>query len=540
MAIIQPNSEIYLIKSPIELDNDNQLSFASATAQANYFLSLPKVTLTNATFQRKDGFIRWPGSMENILNYNYCMYRNKNHGNKWFYAFITNMEYSSEQMTFVHIKTDVWQTWQFDITFKKCFVEREHVNDDTFGLHTIPEGIEYGDYVVNAVQNIGSASTMDDCYFVVSLTNLLDPMFERWGSRARIYNGLPQGTYLIALAGATYTEKYSNLTNLVRAYAKAGKSDAIVSMYVVPSSLCNVGALPLSFDTDPGFSAYAIDSTTTVKTLLNANVARNITIDGYTPVNNKCFCSPYNYLMITNNGGTNINYAWEDFSSSNAGFTMRSIVNEGCDIKLTPSNYKRTDLSGGYDYSINMQKFPTISWSSDFYLNWQAYNSKYLEIKTGLNATKAGISMVSSMFSGNIGGVIDGALSLGDVAADAQHQITVAEMTPDSARGNSNTGDFNFTVGKTVFTAYKMSCKAEYIKLVDQYFTMFGYKVNTLKVPNITGRQNWNYVKTLGCNVIGDVPQSDLQEIKGMFNRGITIWHNASTFIDYSQTNNII
>ena len=69
---------------------------------------------------------------------------------------------------------------------------------------------------------------------------------------------------------------------------------------------------------------------------------------------------------------------------------------------------------------------------------------------------------------------------------------------------------------------------------------MFGYKVNTLKVPNITGRQNWNYVKTLGCNVIGDVPQSDLQEIKGMFNRGITIWHNPSTFMDYSQNNAIV
>ena len=71
MAVIAPNSEIYLIKCPIELDNLNQLSFANATAQHNYFNGLPKLSLTNATFQRKDGTIRWPGSMESIIGYNY-------------------------------------------------------------------------------------------------------------------------------------------------------------------------------------------------------------------------------------------------------------------------------------------------------------------------------------------------------------------------------------------------------------------------------------------------------------------------------------
>ena len=80
MAVIEPNSTIYLIKSPIELDNDNQLDFASATAQYNYFSSLPKKSLTDATFQRKDGTIRYPASMESVLEYNYCMYKNTNYG----------------------------------------------------------------------------------------------------------------------------------------------------------------------------------------------------------------------------------------------------------------------------------------------------------------------------------------------------------------------------------------------------------------------------------------------------------------------------
>ena len=69
---------------------------------------------------------------------------------------------------------------------------------------------------------------------------------------------------------------------------------------------------------------------------------------------------------------------------------------------------------------------------------------------------------------------------------------------------------------------------------------MYGYKVNDVKTPNITGRTNWNYVKTIGCNIVGDVPQDDMQKIKDIFNNGVTLWHNPSTFLDYSQSNNIV
>ena len=67
---------------------------------------------------------------------------------------------------------------------------------------------------------------------------------------------------------------------------------------------------------------------------------------------------------------------------------------------------------------------------------------------------------------------------------------------------------------------------------------MFGYKVNKLMVPNIHTRSNWNYIKTIGCNCTGNVPQEDLQEFKNLFDRGFTVWHNPSTYLDYSQSNN--
>ena len=113
-------------------------------------------------------------------------------------------------------------------------------------------------------------------------------------------------------------------------------------------------------------------------------------------------------------------------------------------------------------------------------------------------------------------------------------------LTPDSAKGNINSGDVTFAMLQTMFAIKKKSIKAEYAKIIDDYFTMFGYQVNELKVPNITGRSNWNYVKMINPNIEAYIPQEDLQEIKQLFTNGITLWHTTTHFLDYSQNNSII
>ena len=70
--------------------------------------------------------------------------------------------------------------------------------------------------------------------------------------------------------------------------------------------------------------------------------------------------------------------------------------------------------------------------------------------------------------------------------------------------------------------------------------TCSGYKINRVKSPNITGRTNWNYVKTINCNFEGDIPQMDLKLIKTMFDNGVTLWHNPQTIYNYSNTNTIV
>ena len=92
---ITPSSDLKLLKCPIEIDNKNQLTFASKTAQYNYFNGLTKLEAENYTYLRQNNVIRYNAHIDTLLEYNYVMYRNTNYSNKWFYAYITHMEYRS-------------------------------------------------------------------------------------------------------------------------------------------------------------------------------------------------------------------------------------------------------------------------------------------------------------------------------------------------------------------------------------------------------------------------------------------------------------
>jgi hypothetical protein len=553
---IQPDTDVYLLKCPIEQDQRNQLTFSTRAAQQTYFNSLPKIALDNFSYQRKDNIIRVPEHIDSIIGYNYVMYRNNNYTNRWFYAFITNMEYVNDNCTHVFIKTDVYQTWALDITNKACYVEREHVNDDTVGLHTIPEGLDTGEYVCNDVLDYiyadpdsvrlpaGSGDLMV-CAQVTTLKfndndYLTPPTYN-------IVNSIPQGCYVIAWPLAA---GLAALNTLVGAYDGAGKGDAIVSMFIVPKGITPSWNLYTGHGTYEGNDQYFYPADTRNATFIDGwdnlgnpwtdglNVAINTTLNGYTPKNNKLKVAPYNYFLLSNNNGTDIEFYYEDFTST-PNFEVVGSFEQGCDIAIIPTNSKRTIGNGkgtGWTESITAGRLPQVSWLSDFYLNWQAKNGKNVAIQTGLQAAGFALNVLNPA-----GGGLNTSLNFASEVANTQNAVRQAKMAPAQAKGNNASSTLSYANGMLCrFTARKMSVRAEYARAIDDYFSMFGYKVNRNKIPNFTGRANWNYVKTIGFNCIGDVPESDLQEYKDMFNKGVTLWHNPSTFMDYTQNNNIV
>lgn len=546
MAAITPSTNLSLLKNPNNLSNENQLTFANATAQYNYFNGLTKLSVDDFTYQRKDYVIRYNACIDDILDYNYCMYQNEAYGSKWFYAYITNMRWVNDHVTEITIKTDVFQTFQFDITYKASFVEREHVNNDTVGAHTIPEGLETGEYVCSSIQSVYSGA--NTCYICIAVSDLTDEVAADLNTDIRQFGGIYSGVNFLVCDTPLAASK------TIKAWDKVGKGDAITSVFMIPTSL--TGTLTFKTYTSDGVTYnLAIPPYTSTYTTLNTtgNITSPSTLNGYTPKNNKLFCYPYNYFYITNNVGIDADFHYEDFVNNTASFKTIGAITPGCSIKCFPLNYKKlADTTGSvntmnsYNYGISGAKYPICSWNSDVYTNWLTQNGVNIAGIT-LNAAQKGYVGGALMTGLGVAGLLTGnpyavgtlASGLGQIAGTMQENYQHS-LIPDTAKGNGNSGDITFSAGNMDIPLYKMTIRSEMAQSIDTYFSMFGYKVNIVKVPNITGRTNWNYVKTIGANIEGLIPEFYLNEIKGLFNAGITLWHTTQYFLDYSRTNSIV
>lgn len=79
------------------------------------------------------------------------------------------------------------------------------------------------------------------------------------------------------------------------------------------------------------------------------------------------------------------------------------------------------------------------------------------------------------------------------------------------------------------------------MKIIDDFFSRFGYKINKIESPNIVGRACWNYVE-IGqneCIGYGSVPTVFMNEINQACRNGVTIWHNHSNLGNYNLDNSI-
>lgn len=89
---------------------------------------------------------------------------------------------------------------------------------------------------------------------------------------------------------------------------------------------------------------------------------------------------------------------------------------------------------------------------------------------------------------------------------------------------------------------FRFGLTEEYAQRLGDYFALYGYKQNKMIKPNLRSRINYNYVKMLQCNIkTKSIPQSHLEELKGLFERGIRLWHvddmSAETVGDYTLDN---
>lgn len=286
-------------------------------------------------------------------------------------------------------------------------------------------------------------------------------------------------------------------------------------------------------------------------------IATPSSLDGYMPRNQKLRTYPYLYLGFNPANGSSKIYKYEDFTNGKPNFNIISEVNPNPTTIFIPQNYRGETNNLSDIASLN--GYPMLSTKTDYFNSWLAQNSSILSVQLKqeqfnyeIDALKAGNNLagniINNAISGNIVGsitsAVEGGLNMSSI--DTNHdfyiknmmaQLEKQQLLPDKVNlGSSNTTLITYNYNDdNIFTRYTI--KAQFAQRIDKYFDMFGYTTNTLKLPNLNNRPSWNYVKTLGCNIIGEFPQTDLQLIKNIFDNGVTLWHNPQTFLDYSQNN---
>lgn len=180
----------------------------------------------------------------------------------------------------------------------------------------------------------------------------------------------------------------------------------------------------------------------------------------------------------------------------------------------------------------------------------------------------SGLNAIASLLTLNAGGFTSGAMGIGqsiinqqfntlsnnlantqlserntlsefEISSMANAKVTDLINTPNSIKTTGNDTLFNLVNSnrKVDIIEYGLDYRHQY--RIHDYFTKYGYKVNRWELLNVNTRKYYNFIKTNTCNIMGEeIPHEYLEEIKSIFDRGVTIWHidNGATLGDYSIT----
>lgn len=495
----KPNSDIYLLKG-VNLDNKykHTFKFTNATNQRSYFDGKRYKDYPNYQYIRADSIIKIQEQYDDIINCNYLMYQNNS--GKWIYCFINKKDYINENTTALHIETDVMQTFQFDYTVNPSFVAREHILYDNVGNNTIPEDFDLGTPVWGTITNVPEMSSMN---VVVGTTVNL--------AGEPITGSIVTGTYSGLGFYSTPDTNYQWVDSFVTSLSSLGKASGIIVMFTMPSCFVDTSL------TQPINQPTAKVVTKTIsKTVTN--------VGGYVPRHKKLFTYPYSYFSVSNNMGQVTDYHYEWFNSTECVFDLTCEVAPNPTVYLTPRNYR-----GGvanYDEGMTLSGYPLCAWTTNIYQNWKAQNS----FQTAISVGESAIGIGTSVATGNPFGAVSGSMQIASLIG-AYHSKS---LEPNSVHGQHGGGG-NLARGTLNFHFIKKTIDSERVRLIDDYFHMYGYRTNRIKVPNITGRPNFNYVQTVDCTIDTNINIEYKNKIQDIFDGGVTFWHNQN--IDYSVSN---
>lgn len=537
MAFV-PSSTIWLCAVPFDNSYKNQIYFDTPQKQATYFSTHTKKTFSEYYVVRKTtpegkliNSIKVGANIDTLYGCNYMYYRNANHGTRLFFCFITDLIYINEGTTEIVYETDVYQTWRFDVDVLPSFVVREHSVTDVAGDNIIQEPLDYGEYLYKEVTPFSDDNNIyltQWGYLVgtsvfVSETDTISP------SRGALHSGIYQGVYFY------YFEDAGKLNYFLDLVEKE-KEDSILFISVLPRF--SVGeSVEQIFTPAAPYNGY-VNRTTMAESAMMTVTDVPSKFGSFTPKNKKLFTSQFFRILVTNHSGSEKEYNIEDFLGHSISFYINGDVCASPSITLYPFNYK--GIAFNVDEGLSITSFPQCAFHSDSFKLWLAKNqyTERLSTVAGVGSIIGGgaLLLTGGGATMGVGMIAGGAFKIANVLNNQY------KASREGNRAHIDTPKNNLltAMSQNRFTFYIKYIKEEFAKAVDDYFTMFGYQTNEVKVPNVSSRPYFNYVQTIDVNIADTdfgIPNNDMQRLKKMYDDGVTLWKPTATVGDYSVDN---
>lgn len=611
-----PQTEVHLLSNvPFNFSYNNVMDFDTLEEQTAYFINKSIMTFEDLTHQRvNNNTINLEVAYEDLYNVNYMMFQNDKIPGKWFYAFITNYDFVSPNVTRITYQVDVYQTWLFDMEWQTSYIEREHTQrfnqDGTPVINTIDENLAYGsDYKTIYKKKCND----DNIIWLVAITkSSISSLIGQTGTSGNIAH-IPQTLH--------YTLVPIDLDGLL--VTINGVAPGWLFLTSLGDDPSTVGQLVSLFYTAYVPFAYNVDGNNNLTTSdANIHFVQASGVGGfydyygnadwipqnYSISNNmyslmpnysesKLLMYPYTLIELTDMQGNTTTLKPQNFDSKALSFDVMGCISSQPKTAIYPHGYLGNttgniiDFTGGI-INNNICDIPIVDDYTASYMqanrNSIATTNKYamdnaqrgVLQNNGMNAVQNAIisreqkyaeydayaGMVGSLFSLNVGGALTSAYQATKSYDLREGQRKSMNLNNDFANKNlminaeqsigltqakiqdinnipptvSNLGNNTmFDTGYKNMHFYVMikTIRDEYAEQITNYFKMFGYKVNKLEIPNTKSRESYNYIKSVDANIIGNIPANDLSAIKGIFDKGVTIWHTDQVG-NYSLTNN--
>lgn len=499
------------------------------------------------------------------MGYSYCIVEIVNQ--QPLYCFIDDVTLINDRTVAFSLSVDVWQTYLFKFTLGRSFVSRCHIDrwsksSTKPALQLYPvEGIDGFQVVKSEKQLVQSSNDYDYFWFVMART---------------VTSGTTSYVeYDVSPVSIDYplSTPYWQSNDAMPTVSDILNGQLFTKFAIDPNSVIYIGIvpfLPLEVTWTKGTMRFNVTQIST-----NAGDISNVKIGSLTMFKwvgasgEPATISPFKSLSISMDTPTKPTSADATESQSNEPLmfvspvrTVTAYNGQGTPLWVAPDDLilqsgstitlKITGIPGASGYKSRVlvgTDFATAdSLARAFDIpadpldaagnNWLTYVAterdttrqlQNLNLQRGVVDKLTGavtgyndpVSLVTSLVAGAISSV-----------SEAHYMNKEMEINERGIRNQTN-GALSSGSGTGALYMFGAECRlviTEADEVTKNIFfdkvRMMGYSVNKYMTPDIRSRYWFNYIATIGANVRGSFSESVRSEIAGIFNGGVTIWHD--------------